>query len=140
MSGEARKGGGHGRTEVRSAEAPEPIGPYSQAIAAGDLVFCSGQIGLRGGALVGGGVAAEAEAALLNLRAVLAAAGCEPRHVVKTTIFLVDMGDFGAVNEVYGRLLTEPGCCPPARATVAVAALPKGARVEIDCVAVRSRD
>lgn len=137
MTGTSR-GEGWTRTEARSVEAPEPIGPYSQAIVAGPLVFCSGQIGLRDGALVAGGVAAETEAALLNLKAVLVAAGCTPRHVVKTTIWLVDMGDFAVVNEIYGRLFTETGASAPARATVAVAALPKGARVEIDAVAVKS--
>ena len=129
--------GGWDRRALRSAEAPEPIGPYSQAIAAGPLVFLSGQIGLRQGELVQGGVAAETEVVLENLRAVLAASGCSVGDVVKTTIFLVDMADFAAVNEVYARLFTQPGAPPPARATVAVAGLPKGARVEIDCVALK---
>lgn len=125
------------REEFRSAEAPEPIGPYSQAIGVGPFVFCSGQVALRQGEIVGGGVAAEAEVALGNLLAVLAAAGCGAGDVVKTTIYLVDMADFSAVNEVYGRLFTQSGSAPPARATVAVAALPKGARVEIDAMALR---
>lgn len=123
------------KREFRSADAPEPIGPYSQAIGAGPWVFCSGQIALRGGSLAAGSAAEEAEVALQNLTAVLAAAGCTPRDVVKTTIFLVDMADFAAVNEVYGRFLD--GLPAPARSTVAVAALPKGARVEIDAIAVR---
>ena len=131
-------GGDWTRGEIRSARAPEPIGPYSQAIVAGPLVFCSGQIGLRDGALVPGGIAAETEAALANLLAVLAEAGCGPADIVKTTIYLLDMGDFGVVNEIYGRLLAVPGCCAPARATVAVAGLPRGARIEVDCVAVRA--
>ena len=119
----------------RSAEAPDPIGPYSQAVGAGPWVFCSGQIALRDGALAAGGAAAEAEVALQNLVAVLAAAGCTPRDVLKTTLYLVDMADFSAVNEVYARVFAVPP--EPARATVAVAGLPKGARVEIDALALR---
>ncbi len=137
MSDEARET--EGRREIRSAGAPEPIGPYSQAIAAGPLVFCSGQVGLVNGDLAAGGVSAEAEAAITNLLAVLEAAGCAPSDVLKTTVYLVDMADFAAVNEVYARLLTSPGAPAPARATVAVAGLPKGARVEIDAVAMRRR-
>lgn len=125
------------RREYRSAEAPEPIGPYSQAIGAGPLVFCSGQVALRNGELVKGDVAAEAEVAFENLLAVLAAAGCRAGNIVKTTLYLVDMADFAVVNEVYERLLTQPGARPPARATVAVAGLPKGARVEVDAVALK---
>ena len=124
------------RTAIRSAQAPVPIGPYSQAIAAGGFVFCSGQIALGpDGQLATGGVTAETELALANLVAVLGAAGCQPSDVVKTTIYLIDMADFAAVNEVYGRVFdSEPA---PARATVAVAALPRGARVEIDATAIK---
>ena len=124
--------------EIRSADAPAPIGPYSQAIEAGGFVFCSGQIALdSNGQLNSGGVRAEAEKALGNLVAVLAAAGCTPADVVKTTIYLVDMGDFAVVNEAYGAVFaTVPA---PARATVAVAALPKGAQVEIDATALSRR-
>jgi 2-iminobutanoate/2-iminopropanoate deaminase len=121
----------------RSDRAPEPIGPYSQSVSAGPLVFCSGQVGLRDGALVPGGVAAEAETALQNLLAVLEASGSGAAGILKTTIYLVDMADFATVNEVYGRLLAKDGSPPPARATVAVAGLPKGARVEIDAVALK---
>ena len=124
------------RTGVRSDQAPAPIGPYSQAIEAGGFVFCSGQIALGAdGQLATGGVGPETEVALANLVAVLGAAGCQPSDVVKTTIYLIDMADFAAVNEVYGRVF---GSSPaPARATVAVAALPRGARVEIDATALK---
>jgi 2-iminobutanoate/2-iminopropanoate deaminase len=125
------------RTPIATAAAPQAIGPYSQAIAAGALVFLSGQIGLdpATGTLVAGDTAAEAERVMQNLQAVLAAAGLGFEHVVRTTIYLVDLGDFALVNDIYGRYLREPY---PARATVAVAALPRGARVEIDAVAMRS--
>ena len=117
-------------------EAPAAIGPYSQAVEAGGFVFCSGQIPLdpATGQLVDGDVAAQTERVMDNLRAVLAAArlGCE--HVVRTTIYLVDLAEFPRVNEVYGKWFPVN---PPARATVQVAALPRGARVEIDAVACR---
>jgi len=120
---------------VHSDQAPKAIGPYSQAIKAGDTVYCSGQIGLDPvtGVIVAGGVEPEAHQVIANLRAVLAAAGAKPEHVVRTTIYLVDMNDFAKVNAIYGEMFTSS---PPARATVAVAALPKGARVEIDAIAV----
>jgi 2-iminobutanoate/2-iminopropanoate deaminase len=124
------------RQRVSTSNAPTAIGPYSQGIAAGDLVFCSGQVGLdpETGELVSGGVEAEAERALRNLTAVLDAAGCTFDDVVKTTVFLADIGDFAAVNAVYGRFMPDP---PPARSTFAVGALPKGARVEIEAIARR---
>jgi 2-iminobutanoate/2-iminopropanoate deaminase len=124
------------RQRVSTSNAPTAIGPYSQAIATGDLVFCSGQVGLdpETGELVTGGVEAEAERALRNLTAVLDAAGCTFDDVVKTTVFLADIGDFAAVNAVYGRFMPDP---PPARSTFAVGALPKGARIEIEAVARR---
>lgn len=124
------------RHPISTAGAPGAIGPYSQAIGAGRLLLCSGQVGLdpATGELVAGGVAEQAERALRNLGAVLDAAGLGFADVVKTTCFLVDMADFAAFNEVYGRFMPDP---PPARSTVAVAALPKGARVEIDAIAVR---
>jgi 2-iminobutanoate/2-iminopropanoate deaminase len=124
------------RQHVSTSNAPTAIGPYSQAIAAGDLVFCSGQVGLdpETGELVTGGVEAEAERALRNLTAVLDAAGCTFDDVVKTTVFLADIGDFAAVNAVYGRFMPDP---PPARSTFAVGALPKGARIEIEAIARR---
>ena len=124
------------RQAVTSSGAPSAIGPYSQAIASGETVFCSGQIGLdpATGELVDG-VEAQAERALRNLEAVLDAAGVTAADVVKTTIFLRDMGDFAAVNAVYARFMPDP---PPARSTVAVAGLPKGALVEIEAIARRA--
>lgn len=122
---------------VHSDDAPRAIGPYSQAVQvpSGKMTFLSGQIPLdpKTGALVEGDIAAQTERVMLNLKAVLAAAGCELSHVVRCTIFLQDMGDFAKVNEVYGRYFSEN---PPSRATVQVAALPKAARVEIDAIAV----
>jgi len=125
------------RHAVSTAGAPSAIGPYSQGIAAAGLVFCSGQIGLdpATGSLVEGGVEAQAERALRNLAAVLDAAGCTFDDVVKTTVFLADIGDFATVNAVYGRFMPDP---PPARSTFAVGALPKGALVEVEATAVRS--
>jgi 2-iminobutanoate/2-iminopropanoate deaminase len=124
------------RRAVASEAAPRALGPYSQAVAAGDLVFCAGQVGLDPATarLVPGGVEAEAARALENLAAVLAAAGAGLGHVVRTTVFLVDLGEFAAVNAVYARYFTAPF---PARTTVQVAALPAGARVEIDAIASR---
>jgi len=124
------------RTAIHTDRAPQAIGPYSQAVEQGAFVFLSGQIGLdpASGTLVGGGTGAEAEQVLKNLQAVLAAAGLGFEHVVRTTIYLVDLADFTTVNEIYGRYVREPF---PARATVGVAALPRGARVEIDAIAVR---
>ncbi len=125
------------RQAVSTSRAPGAIGPYSQAIAVDGFVFCSGQVGLdpHSGELVSGGVEAQAERALRNLEAVLDAAGLAMVDVVKTTLFLVNIGDFGAVNAVYGRHMPEP---PPARSTVAVVALPKGALVEVEAIARRS--
>ena len=122
------------RTAISTAQAPAAIGPYSQAIRADGYLFCSGQLGLEPstGEFVAGDVAAQAEQSLRNLGAVLEAAGLTFGDVVKTTIFLADMADFAAVNAVYGRFVTDP---PPARSTVAVAALPKGGRVEIEAIA-----
>jgi len=125
------------RQSIQTAGAPSAIGPYSQGIAAGDLVFCSGQLGLdpSTGELVPGGVEAETERALRNLRAVLDAAGLTFADIAKTTIYLADIGDFGTVNAVYARHMPDPA---PARSTFAVGALPKGGRVEIDAIARRS--
>jgi reactive intermediate/imine deaminase len=119
--------------------APAPVGPYNQAVKAGGLLFCSGQIALdpAGGALVGDGdVEAETRQVLTNLVAVLQAAGSSPQQVVRTTVFLTDLADFGRVNALYAEVFDGP--VAPARACVQVAALPKGARVEIDCVALLS--
>jgi len=122
------------RRGVHTDAAPAAIGPYGQAVRAGDFVFTAGQVGAdpSTGALVDG-VAAQADRALRNLSAVLQAAGTDLDHVVKTTIFLADMADFTAVNEVYATHLSPPY---PARSTVAVKALPKGALVEIEVVAL----
>ncbi len=125
------------RQIISSTGAPKAIGPYSQAVAApaGRLLFCSGQIPLdpQTGEMVGAGdVRAQTERVLQNLGAVLTAGGASFASVVKTTIYLTDLQDFGAVNEVYARFFTDD---PPARATVQVAGLPKGALVEIDAVA-----
>ncbi|HEU5304559.1 MAG TPA: RidA family protein [Gemmatimonadales bacterium] len=119
---------------VSTSGAPQAIGPYSQAIRANGLLFTAGQVALdpATGELVAGGIAEQTARALENLRAVLAAAGSDFSRVVKTTVFLVDMADFSAMNEVYGRAF---GGHRPARSTVAVAALPRGARVEIEIIA-----
>jgi 2-iminobutanoate/2-iminopropanoate deaminase len=124
------------KSAVQTAAAPAAIGPYSQAIVSGDLVFTSGQIPLdpATGQLVAGDIRAMTERVLDNLGAVLAAAGCTFADVVKTTLFLADMADFAAVNEVYGKRFS---AAPPARSTVQVAQLPKGARVEIEAIARR---
>jgi len=116
--------------------APKAIGPYSQAVAAGELIFCAGQVALdpASGDSVTGDVRAQTERVLENLSAVLAAAGSDLRHVVKTTVYLTDFNDFAAMNEVYAARF---GDHRPARATVGVSALPKGFRVEIECVAIR---
>lgn len=125
-------------TAVLTGAAPAPIGPYSQAVAAGGFVFCSGQVALdaQTGDLLDGDVAEQTRKAMANLGAVLEAAGCRFADVVKTTIFLIDMADFAAVNAVYGETFGG-GSTPPARSTVAVAALPRGARVEIEAIATR---
>ena len=111
------------------------IGPYSAAIASGDLLFCSGQLGMDPATGdLRDGVTAQAEQALVNLRALLAAAGFGVEHVVKCTIFIRDMGQFGAINEAYGQYFKSD---PPARETVEVSKLPKNVQVEISCIAVR---
>ena len=119
---------------IHTDQAPAAIGPYSQAVAVGNLVFCSGQIPIdpASGELVEGDVAVQTDQVMRNLAAVLAAAGCSLTDVVKTTVFLSDMGNFVAMNEVYGRHF---GDHRPARATVAVAGLPKAVDVEIEVIA-----
>lgn len=124
--------------EINTTQAPEAIGPYSLAISdpRSGLIFCSGQIGLdpATGAMAPGGVEAEFRQVLANVRALLTAAGCEASDVVKTTLYLADMGDFARVNEIYGQFFAPPY---PARSTVAAAGLPKGARVELEVIARR---
>jgi 2-iminobutanoate/2-iminopropanoate deaminase len=123
------------REVIATKDAPQAIGPYSQAIKAAGLVFCSGQIALdpASGTIVAGDVAGQTERVLRNLSAVLAAAGSGPDRVVKTTVFLKNMGDFAAMNEVYGRHFRT---APPARSTVEAARLPKDVLVEIDVIAL----
>lgn len=122
------------KTEIKTDGAPSAIGPYSQAVKAGGFVFCSGQIALDPGSgeLVSGSVADETRRVLGNLQAVLLEAGVTMDDVVKTTVYMKDLGEFAVMNEVYGEFFSEPY---PARATVGVKELPKGVRVEVDAVA-----
>ena len=122
------------RRAVSTTGAPAAVGPYSQGIIADGFLFTAGQASLDpvSGSVVEGGIEPETERVMANLSAILDAAGATWADVVKTTIFLVDIGDFATVNAIYGRFLADP---PPARSTVGVAALPKGARVEIEAVA-----
>ncbi len=125
------------RQIIKTEDAPGAIGPYSQAVAANGFVFVSGQIPIdpATGQFVEGGIAEQTEQVLRNLSKVLDAAGTSLARVVKTTVFLADMGDFAAMNEVYGRFFDEN---PPARSTVQAARLPRDARVEIDVIALAS--
>lgn len=120
-----------------SVDAPKPIGPYSQAVEVDGLIFCSGQIALdaKSGEVVTGGVAEQTKKVMANIFAVLKSADLDFSNIVKTTIFLTDMKDFSAVNEIYGSYFST---FPPARSTVAVAGLPKGVNVEIEVIARRS--
>jgi 2-iminobutanoate/2-iminopropanoate deaminase len=122
------------RRVVTSESAPAPVAAYSQAIASGDLLFCSGQIAIdpQTGQIVDGGIEAETEQVLKNLQAVLAAAGASLADVVKTTVYLADFSEFGAMNAIYVRAFPLE---PPARATVGVAALPRGAKIELEAIA-----
>ncbi|ABU58029.1 RidA family protein [Roseiflexus castenholzii] len=123
------------RTVVQTPDAPQAIGPYSQAIIADGFVFCSGQIPLTpDGVLVEGDVAVQTRQVLANLQAVLTAAGSSLDQVVKTTVFLADMSDFAAMNAVYAEFFATN---PPARSTIQVARLPRDARVEIEAIALR---
>jgi 2-iminobutanoate/2-iminopropanoate deaminase len=125
------------KTAISTKEAPAAIGPYSQAIRVGDTLFASGQIPLDPvtGQMVAGGITEQTVRALENVKAVLAEAGVDFTHVVKTTVFLKSMGDFAGMNEVYARYFAPEGAVPPARSTVAVAGLPKDALVEIEVIA-----
>ena len=122
------------RTTVATEQAPRAIGPYSQAVVAGQLLFCSGQIPLdpATGQLVDGDITAQTRQVLLNVRAILAAAGATFDDVVKTTVYLADMNEFAAMNEVYASFFPSPA---PARSTVEAARLPRDARVEVEVVA-----
>jgi 2-iminobutanoate/2-iminopropanoate deaminase len=124
------------RQAVSTSAAPPAAGPYSQAIATDELVFCAGQIGRDPAGTMPEGVEAQTEQVLRNLQAVLDAAGCTFADVVKTTCFLADINDFAAFNGVYATFMSDP---PPARSTFQVAALPLGARVEIEAIAVKRR-
>ncbi len=123
------------RTPVHTSEAPAAIGPYSQAVRAGDLVYCSGQIAIdpKTNEFAGGSVEEQTRRVLQNLSAVLAAAGSSLERALKMTVYIKDMGDFPVINEVYGTFFGEE---PPARATVEVSRLPKDCLVEIDCIAL----
>lgn len=127
------------KLRVSTKDAPEAIGPYAQAIVAGDLVYTSGQVGFlpTTGQLVEGGIEEQTEQVLSNLAAVLAASGSSIGRVIKTTVFLKDMNDFAAMNAIYARHLAPEGVVPPARSTVEVARLPRDARVEIEAIAIR---
>ena len=123
------------RQAVSAPNAAKPIGPYSPAIRAGNLLFLSGQVGFdpSTGALVDGDISAQTDQVMRNIGALLKAAGTDFAHVVRTTVFLADMGEFTKMNDVYARYVVDP---PPARSTVQVARLPRDARVEIDVIAV----
>ena len=122
---------------ISTPDAPAAIGPYTQAVRSGDMLYTSGQVALdpATGNLVAGGIAEQTTRVLENLKAVLAAAGIDMIHVVKTTVFLKDMKDFAAMNAVYAKYFAPEGVVPPARSTVQVAGLPKDALVEIECIA-----
>ena len=130
------------KTAISTKEAPAAIGPYSQAIRVGDTLFCSGQVALdpATGNLIHGGIQEQTIRVLENIKAVLTAAGLDMVHVVKTTVFLTNMADFAAMNEIYGRYLAPEGVVPPARSTIQVSALPKGAIVEIEVIAKESTE
>jgi 2-iminobutanoate/2-iminopropanoate deaminase len=122
---------------IHTTDAPAALGPYSQAVRIGDMLYTSGQVALdpATGNLVSGGIAEQTTRALDNLKAVVAAAGLDLAHVVKTTVFLKDMADFAAMNAIYAKYFAPEGVVAPARSTVQVAALPKDALVEIECIA-----
>ena len=124
------------RSFVKTPLAPAAIGPYSQAVLAGDTLYCSGQLPLhpKTGSLITTGIEDESIQVLDNLGAVLHAVGMDYRHVVSCTVYLTDINDYAAVNEVYARYFNES---PPARAAIQVVALPRGAHIEIACIAVR---
>lgn len=121
---------------IHTENAPAPIGPYSQAVESGGFLFCSGQISIdpKSGQVLNGSVGEQAELVMSNIAAVLKAAGLGFENVVKSTIFLTDMADFPAVNEIYGKYFKSE---PPARSTIAVAGLPKGVKVEVEVIASR---
>jgi 2-iminobutanoate/2-iminopropanoate deaminase len=123
------------RQAVTAPDAPQAMGAYSPAIRAGNLLFVSGQIPIdpASGALIDGDITAQADQVMRNMSALLKAAGVGFEHVVRTTVYLADMNEFAAMNDVYGRYIVDP---PPARATVQVARLPRDVKIEVDCIAV----
>jgi 2-iminobutanoate/2-iminopropanoate deaminase len=125
------------KTAISTKDAPAAIGPYTQAVRVGDMLYTSGQVALdpATGNIVPGGIAEQTTRVLENLKAVLAAADLSFEHVVKTTVFLKDMKDFAAMNEIYAKSFAPEGVVAPARSTVQVAALPKDGLVEIECIA-----
>ena len=125
------------KTAISTPSAPAAIGPYSQAVRVGDMLFTSGQIPTdpKTGSFVAGGITEQTTQVLENIKAILAQAGLDMIHVVKTTVFLKDMKDFAAMNEVYAKYLAPEGAAPPARSTVQVAALPRDAMIEIEVIA-----
>lgn len=126
-----------GKTAISTHEAPAAIGPYSQAVRVGDMLFASGQIPIdpKTGNLVPGGIAEQTTQVMQSIKAVLAAAGLDLTHVIKTTVFLKSMNDFAAMNAIYAKYLAPEGVVPPARSTVEVARLPKDALVEVEVIA-----
>jgi 2-iminobutanoate/2-iminopropanoate deaminase len=126
------------KSAIATTAAPAAIGPYSQAVRIGNILYTSGQVALdpATGNLVPGGIEAQTTRVLENLKAVLSTAGLDFAHVVKTTVFLKDMADFAAMNTLYAQAFAPEGIVPPARSTVQVAGLPKDALVEIECIAV----
>jgi 2-iminobutanoate/2-iminopropanoate deaminase len=124
------------KTVIATTEAPTAIGPYSQGIVAGPFLFCSGQIPLKPetGALIEGGVSDQTKQVLQNIAAILRVHGLGMEHVVKTTVFLTDLADFGEMNAIYANYFSSD---PPARSTIQVAALPKGANIEIEAIALK---
>jgi len=124
------------KTAISTKDAPAAIGPYSQAVRVGDLLFASGQVGLdpATGQIVDGGIVEQTKRVFENIKAVLGAAGTDLSQVVKTTVFLKNMSDFAAMNEIYAKFLAPSGVVPPARSTVAVAGLPKDALVEVEVI------
>jgi len=126
------------KEQVRTQGAPQAIGPYSQAVKSGGLLFASGQVALdpATGSVVSGGIVAQTERVMKNIAAVLEASGTSFDRVIKSTVFLKDMGDFAKMNEIYGRYVSGDGKIAPARSTVEVSRLPKDALVEIEVIAV----
>jgi 2-iminobutanoate/2-iminopropanoate deaminase len=128
------------KNAVATTEAPAAIGPYSQAVWVGDMLFASGQVGLdpATGQMVDGGIVEQTKRVFENIKAVLGAAGADLNQVAKTTVFLKNMSDFAAMNEIYAQYLAPAGVVPPARSTVAVAGLPKDALVEVEVIVKRT--